>query len=44
VIDDLDKFSHDARLGERARRSLKAIEESENKEFQPGVRAVPWLI
>lgn len=40
VIDDLDKFSHDARLGERARRSLKEIEEYENKESQPGVSLV----
>ncbi len=40
VIDDLDKFSHDARLGERARRSLKEIEENENKEFQPGISLV----
>jgi hypothetical protein len=40
VIDDLDKFTHDSRLGDRARRSLKEIEENENKEFQPGVSLV----
>jgi hypothetical protein len=40
VIDDLDKFTHDSRRGDRARRSLKEIEENENKEFQPGVRLV----
>jgi len=40
VIDDLDKFTHDSRLADRARRSLKEIEENENKEFQPGVSLV----
>lgn len=40
VIDDLDKFTHDSRLSDRARRSLKEIEESENKELQPGVNLV----
>src|SRR5262245_22406531 len=40
VIDDLDKFTHDSRLCDRARRSLKDIEAYENKEFQPRVTLI----
>jgi len=40
VIDDLDKFKHDSRLADRARRSLKDIESNEGQFIQPGVSLI----
>jgi hypothetical protein len=42
VVRELDQKKHDPRLGERARKALRMIEDMDGKEIQPGVMLVVY--